>query len=121
VTPTVGGPIKVSGGYDFEPEWLGNRSHVTGVVAKWIPGQNTQPACVIRLDEPLTATGDVRGKRESRTGSHLVLELRYVGQDWNSSGTVHVELCEKEPEDKPWADREVGAWVESHATYTFPA
>jgi len=73
----------------------------------------------VRLDGPLTATGDVRGRREERTGTFLVLELRYVGQEWEPSGTVHVELCEAEPEDKAWADREVGAWVESHATYSF--
>lgn len=93
---------------------------VTGQVEKWIPGQNTQPACVVRLDEPLTATGDVKGRREQRTGGFLVLELRYAGQVWEQSGTVHVELCETEPEAKAWADRETGAWVESHATYSFP-
>lgn len=114
-----GTPITVSGGYDFEPAWLGGKQDVTGHLEKWIPGQNTQPACVVRLDEPLTATGDVRGRREERTGVFLVLEVRYVGQEWDPSGTVHVELCETEPEDKAWADREVGAWVESHATYTF--
>jgi len=114
-----GTPITVGGGYDFEPEWLGALHQVTGHVLKWIPGQNTQPACVVRLDEPLTATGDVRGRRQERTGMFLVLEVRYVGQEWERSGTVHVELCETEPEDKPWADREVGAWVESHATYSF--
>jgi hypothetical protein len=114
-----GTPVAVGGGYDFEPEWLGGRQQVTGHVEKWIPGQNTQPACVVRLDEPLTATGNVRGRREGRTGAFLVLELRYVEQDWEQSGTAHVELCETEPEDKPWAEREVGAWVESHATYMF--
>jgi hypothetical protein len=98
---------------------LGGLEHVTGQVEKWIPGQNSTPACVVRLDKPLTATGDVRGEREQRTGEFLILELRYVGQEWESSGTVHVELCETEPEDKPWAEREVGAWVESHATYSF--
>jgi hypothetical protein len=49
---------------------------MSGVVAKWIPGQNMRPGCVVRLDEPVTAIADVKGKRESRTGSYLVLELR---------------------------------------------
>jgi hypothetical protein len=115
-----GTQITVAGGYDFEPEWLGGEPQVTGRVQKWIPGQNTQPACVVHLDEALTATGDVRGRGGERTGTFLVLELRYVGQEWEASGTVHVELCEAEPEDKAWTDREVGAWVESHATYSFP-
>lgn len=114
-----GTPITVGGGYDFEPEWLGGLRQVTGQVEKWIPGQNTQPACVVRVDAPLTATGPVHGTRGQRTGTFLVLEVRYTGQEWEPSGTVHVELCETEPEDKAWADREVGAWVESHATYSF--
>lgn len=114
-----GTPVSVGGGYDFEPEWLGGLQKVAGRIEKWIAGQNTQPACVVRLAEPMTAVGDVRGRREERTGTFLVLELRYAGQDWESSGTVHVELCETEPEDQAWADREVGAWVESHATYSF--
>jgi hypothetical protein len=119
VQRSQGTPITVSGGYDFEPEWLAGREQVTGHVEKWIPGQNTQAACVVRLDAPLTTTGPVRGAREQRTGVLLVLELRYTGQEWETSGTVHVELCATEPEDKAWADREVGAWVESHATYSF--
>ena len=117
---STGTRITVGGGYEYEPEWLARSHQVTGQVEKWIPGQNTQPACVVRLDEPLTATGDVKGRREQRTGGFLVLELRYAGQVWEQSGTVHVELCETEPEAKAWADRETGAWVESHATYSFP-
>lgn len=92
--------ITVGGGYAFEPEWLAGREHVTGRVEKWIPGQNSEPACVVRLDAPLTASGLVHGKREQRTGTFLVLELRYDGQEWDPSGTVHVELCETEPDDK---------------------
>jgi hypothetical protein len=121
VLRNVGDRIEVSGGYGFEPDWLGGRAKVAGLVAKWIPGQNSQPACVLLLDEPLTAVGDVKGKRESRTGSFLVLEPRSVGQEWEPTGTVHVELCDFEPEDRPWAERAAGAWVESHATYLFPA
>lgn len=109
--------VTVSGGYDFEPAWLAGGDEVAGAVLKWIPGQNEERACVVLLDEPLTATGDVRGKREERTGRHLVLELRYTGQVWEAEGTVHVELCDSEPVSVAWANREVGAWVESHATY----
>jgi len=50
-----------------------------------------------------------------------VLQLRYAGQQWESIGTVHIELCEMEPEDRPWEQREGGAWVESHATYRVSA
>jgi hypothetical protein len=115
----TGTAVTISGGYDFEPLWLAGKEHVAGQVEKWLPGQNTKPALVVRLDEPLTASGLVRGKREHLTGEFVVLELRYAGQEWESSGTVHVELCGTEPDDKTWAEREAGAWVESHATYTF--
>ncbi len=118
--PPAGTPVTVSGGYDFKPEWLAGTPQVTGHVEKWIPGQNAEPACVVRLDRPLTATGLVHGRRENRTGQFLVLELRHTGQAWEQAGTVHVELCEHEPDGKAWANREVGAWVESHARYSFP-
>ncbi len=113
----VGDRVFVGGGYYDEPEWLSGRLSVSGQVHAWIVGQNETPACVVLLDEPLTATGDVRGRRESRTGSFLVLELRHVGQVWEDTGIVHVELCSDEPPNAPWPDRPPGAWVESHARY----
>lgn len=115
----AGASVVVGGGYDFEPQWLGGRSSVEGVILRWIPGQNTEPACVVLLAGPLTAEGAVGGHRETLTGSHLVLELRYEGRTWERSGTVHVELCPSEPESLKWGKRHPGAWVESHATYTF--
>lgn len=117
MTIEVGSRISISGGYDYEPQWLGERDEATGHVFKWMQGQNSQPACVVLLDEPLVATGDVRGRRELREGRYLVLELRYQGQQWEDTGTVHVELCDTEPPDLPWSERTPGAWVESHATY----
>lgn len=113
----AGDRITIAGGYEEPAEWLGGRDAVGGVIVKWIPVENRAPACVVKLDAPLTATGDVCGKRETRTGSFLVLGLRYVGQQWDDSGTVHVELCEAEPPDVAWGQREPGVWVESHATY----
>jgi hypothetical protein len=115
--PTVGSRIKIFGGYAHPPQWLGNNEAVFGTVKNWIPGQNKSLACVVSLDRPLTAEGEVRGSRQIMTGSYVVLETRYVGQGWEQSGTVHVELCEREPSPAPWPDREVGAWIESHATY----
>jgi len=111
--------VVVTGGYDYEPQWLGGSTSVQGVVLKWIPGQNVEPACVVLLAEPLTAGGLVGTDQEIMTGSHLVLELRYEGQAWEGSGTVHVELCPSEPQPLKWEDRSPGAWVESHATYAF--
>jgi hypothetical protein len=47
----------------------------------------------------------------------LVPELRYAGAKWEETGTVHVELCDFEPQAKSWQDRKQGKWVDSHATY----
>lgn len=82
----VGARVSVSGGYDFEPPWLGSNDHFAGRVVQWIAGQNDRPACVVELDEAITATGRVRGRREERTGRFLVLELRYVGQSGRTKG-----------------------------------
>lgn len=63
-----------------------------------------------------------RGRAVDRDhrGSYMVIELRYVGQQWESTGNVHVELCETESEDKFWANREVDTCFESHATSLVP-
>lgn len=105
----IGDRLKLWGGYEQEPLWLGGNVSVTGTVEKFIPGQNTEKAMVVRLDVPLSAKGV--------TGRIIVLELRYVGARWAGQGVAHVELCDFEPEDKPWKDRRQGVWVESHASF----
>jgi hypothetical protein len=105
----TGDRVQLSGGYGFEPAWLSGRASVEGTVADFIPGQNETPAAVVKLDEPLTTEGV--------TGDLLVLELRYVGATWETTGTVHIELCDLQPEPKRWQDRRQGKWVESHAIY----
>ena len=108
------------GGYDPEPAWLADHpSGYTGVVVEFIPGQNSRPAAVVRLDERLilpAGGGAVSGHHVE--GSFLVLKLGHVGTDWATpTPRVHVELCDEQPEAKRWQDRLQGAWVESHATY----
>jgi len=105
-----GDRIRLSGGYDMEPEWLGGHDAVMGSLAAFIPGQNREPAALVQLDHPLEVQGI--------TGERIVLELRYVGATWTDEGVVHVELCDFEPEAKTWSARRQGKWVESHATYT---
>lgn len=104
----TGDRVRLSGGYDMEPPWLSGVAAVEGTVASFIPGQNKQPAAVIKLDVPLVAKG--------ATGDTLVLELRYEGATWGAMETVHVELCDFTPEVKRWKDRRQGKWIESHAT-----
>lgn len=115
----TGQRVRLSGGFEATPSWLGDRPSVTGVVSDWIPGQNEVAACVIELDEPLTTEGDVRGTTAIVTGRHVVLQLRYTGQVWERTGIVHVELCGAPPEPEAWPNRQLGAWVDSHATYEF--
>lgn len=117
VQPGEGTRVRVFGGYDFEPAWLGDRSDVSGRFLKWIPGQNTPDACVVVLDDELTAEGLVGGTRRTVSGRYLVLEPRKIAENWASTGTVHVELLGEEPPSVGWGMREMGAWVESHATY----
>jgi|SRR5688572_14279853 len=101
--------IRVSGGYDYEPRWLNGKPGLLGTVERFIPGQNAEPAVVVRLDGPITVEG--------YSGDILVLELRNAGAKWDAKGTVHVELCSFPPESKPWSQRKRGKWVESHASY----
>lgn len=108
-TLQAGDRVRLSGGYDWEPRWLSGRSQVDGHVAGFVPGQNDRPAALVKLDEPITVDGV--------TGSVVVLELRFAGTRWSGRGTVHVELCDFDPEPVRWQDRDRGKWVESHATY----
>ena len=107
----VGDRVRVGGGYDMQPQWLGGRQYYSGTVKALIPGQNDMPAVVVVLAADAAF--------EDYAGKYLVqnLELRYAGATWTETGTVHVELCDFEPEARPWQDRRQGKWVESHATY----
>ena len=109
--PTIrpGDRLLLSGGYDMSPRWLGGQHSHVGAVVDLIPGQNELPAVLLKLDAPIAVDGIA--------GEFLVLEARYVGQSWMSKGTVHIELCDFEPERRRWQDRRQGKWVESHATY----
>lgn len=106
----IGDRVQVGGGYEMQPRWLSGRQCYSGTVRAFIPGQNDMPAVVVALDED--------SGFDRYYGRFLVLELRYTGAKWIATGTVHVELCDFEPEAKAWHDRRQGKWVESHATYS---
>jgi len=107
---SVGNRIRLSGGYEPDAPWLAGKTAIMGTLEGFIPGQNDQTAAVVRLDHEI----QVEGTR----GSHVVLELRYVGATWKEKEVVHVELCNFVPEAKRWQDRPQGKWIESHATFT---
>lgn len=100
--------VWLSGGYE-DTRWLCGKTGYSGIVMTFIPGQNKEPAAVIRLDEKIDFEG--------ASGDVLVLELRWTGSTWDDQGVVHVELCDFIPEHKTWKDRKQGKWVESHASY----
>jgi len=105
----IGDSVKLYGGYDYEPKWLQNGDHQIGEVIKFIPGQNSEPAAVIKLGAPITV--------DSVTGDILVLELRHQGAKWGKEGIVHIELCDFMPDDVRWQDRKQGLWAEAAASY----
>ena len=104
----VGSRVRLSGGYDVEPAWLGGAQARIGTVMKRIPGQNETPAWVIELDKPISL--------DEMVGVYVVLELRYRDANWAERSVVHIELCDFEHVAARWSDRKKGHWVESHAT-----
>ena len=72
-------------------------------------GQHDAPAAVAHLDAPISI--------DQMTSQVVVLELRYKGASCVCSNTVHIGLCDFEPEAKTWKDRRQRKWIESHATY----
>lgn len=101
--------IWLAGGYEPEPEWLGKTQGYYGSVESFMPGQNSEPAVIVKLDSKITV--------EKITGDILIMELRWEGAKWGNQGVVHLELCDFVPEHKPWKNRKQGKWIESHASY----
>ena len=60
----VGDRVQVGGGYDMEPQWLGDRQYYSGTVKALSPGQNDMPAVVVVLAEDAVF--------EDYAGSYLV-------------------------------------------------
>jgi hypothetical protein len=102
-----GDRVRLYGGYEMEPKWLGGKDAHFGRCLGFIRGQNKQLAAVIELDEEVTFG--------NRAGTIVVLELRYAGARWGKKEIVHLELCDFMPEDKAWDERKQGEWIESHA------
>jgi hypothetical protein len=108
--PEPGGRVRLFGGSDPDPAYLGGRDAIFGTVLDCMPGQGTEPALIVELDEPLSV-GEAHGEI-------AVLQLRYDGALWGPTGVVHIELCSELPPMVRWQDREQqGAWVESSARF----
>src|SRR5579872_2266387 len=92
----VGDRLRLSGGYDWDPQWLREQQYRMATITRFIPGQNDAPAVVAHLDAPISI--------DQITGQVVVLELRSKGASWDGANTVHIELCDFEPEAKTWKD-----------------
>ena len=101
--------VRLFGGYDMEPKWLGGKDAYLGRCSRFIKGQSRQLAAVVELDEEVTF--------DRTSEKTVVLELRYVGARWGKRETVHIKLCDFVPEDKAWKERKRGEWIESHTSY----
>jgi hypothetical protein len=112
-TLKAGDRIQLSGGYSMEPLYLKDPPSVyrTGQVLKFIKGQNATPAAVVKLDYQI--------KGEKIEGDILILEPRYVDQNWQDDGlgSVHIELCDFFPDDIEWKNRRQGEWIEAAASW----
>ena len=105
----IGSRVRLSGGYEMFPKWLKEEKSYAGECIAFIEGQNTKPAAVVKLDNPIEFDGSC--------GDIVVLELRYVEASWAASGVVHIELCSFIPQSKSWKERRKGVWIESNASY----
>jgi hypothetical protein len=104
----VGDRVRLYGGHAEQPKWLSGSTGYRGECTAFIPGEQPQPAAVIRLDTPITFDGV--------TGHFVALRLRYVGARWSKQEVVHIELYTQPPSDvRDQAGR--GLWIESHASY----
>jgi hypothetical protein len=96
---------------------LPDGTEVQGEVVGWLARQDRSvPAAVVALNVQLTAEGAVPGsdRRDTQTGSFLVISPRYVGQVWDNEGTVQANLHREKPEHPTSPP---GLWVASHGVY----
>jgi len=123
----VGDRVLVTGGYDFDPDWLQGANGYIGTIRE-LSGK----FAVVLLDSELhlppidrkDPAWRIAGKRiddperiGSPRGTWLLLQQGWVGSVWNEpTHRLHVVLCIEEPRIESATSNEVnGAWVESHA------
>jgi hypothetical protein len=111
-----GDRIEIGGGYDMNPAWLKGRSiDYHAEVLRFLDNSDKNRSgegrlsAVVRFDEEIEFGG-----LQSRFG---ILDLRYVGQKWDDSGVVHVELIKDEPVETIERQKKNSRWMESHASY----
>ena len=104
----TGDRVYISGGYDYDVNWLNGNEGYQATAVKFIPGQNDTDGLLVEFDEEIVT-------KDSHKGKYAVLELRHENTSWVSDQSVHIELCDFLPEEKPWDERKKGVWVEAAA------
>jgi hypothetical protein len=108
-TLKVGDRVRIYGGYQVPPQWLGTAEAVYGTVLAFVPSESAprRSDAVVRLEQPLAF---MRAR-----GNIMIMSLRYVNQRWRRHGVVHLELYGAVPASP--GERREDAWIESHAKY----
>jgi hypothetical protein len=105
----VGDRVRLFGGYEAEPRWLGGETERRGRVVAFLAKEGAEPAAVVELDTPIQV--------DEHRGSLAILHLRYSEARWARREVVHIELSDAMPEQEGSLTRPLGQWVESHASY----
>lgn len=108
----VGDWIRLAGGCETEPKWLGGRDYIEGQIVTFIDSANRGRAAVVKLREAPPAS--------AFPSDIAVLYLRYKHAQWKARHEiVHVELWRHSPslEEIDTASDAVRTRVESHASY----
>lgn len=109
----VGDRVRLSSGYETPPRWLSGQAFVDATVERWL-GEDDPPACLARLDRPLTVRETEAGQASRTTGNFVVLKLRFPSEGWKGEAIVEVALCETDP-SVAWSPESSGRVVETAA------
>ena len=111
----IGDRLIVTGGYEYDPNWLKGKEGCVGTVIRflWV-GEDRKRKLVLDLGEDFD-TCEFRGR-------YLILFLREAGSHWEDEGVVHVVVGNTIPKDAESigvaADPKSGfKWVEAAASY----
>jgi hypothetical protein len=111
----IGDRLRLSGGYDMNPQWLQGRNEYYARVVAFLENNKKRPSLserkstLIEFDEPI--------EFEDLAGKFGLLDLRHVGQVWENTGSVQVFLLKEKINSIEERNQESSRWMESHATY----
>ena len=94
MTLEIGTKLKLMGGYEPHPIWLGGENAYVGQIESVYPTKaGSPPLIAVRLKHPIT-WGNLRG-------DILFLKLRYANAEWEEAGVVQAYLFDSLPTAPP--------------------